>query len=93
MIRALHAELRQVGSKVAVFLADPRLVDTAMSRRHFEARVARHGCRNWSAASARGTQCAAADRSEADRTTPIHGRGRSGGLFTPDTSTGTFQSL
>ena len=87
-------ELRQVGSKVAVFLADPGLVDTAMSRRHFDsARGPTWVPELVSRLRSGDTYAPQQIARKLIEQLPFMDADTSGGFFTPDTATGTFQPL
>ncbi|MEP7240531.1 MAG: SDR family oxidoreductase [Devosia sp.] len=94
MTRALNLELRQVGSNVAVFLADPGLVDTAMTRRHFASPLGP----TWvpelvNRVGAGDTRAPTEIAEKLIAQLPYLTAGASGQMFTPDTPTGTFDPI
>jgi NAD(P)-dependent dehydrogenase (short-subunit alcohol dehydrogenase family) len=94
MTRALDTELRQVGSKLAVFLADPGLVDTAMTRRHFASTLGPIWVPELVDRVGRGDTRAATEIAEKlIAQLPYMTAQTSGQMFTPDTPTGSFNSI
>jgi hypothetical protein len=94
MTRALNAELRQVGSNVAVFLADPGLVDTAMSRRHFRSPLGAMWLPDLVERIGKGdTRAPTEIAQKLIAQLPYMTAGTSGQMFTPDTLTGSFDPI
>jgi NAD(P)-dependent dehydrogenase (short-subunit alcohol dehydrogenase family) len=94
MTRALNGELRQVGSHVSVYLADPGLVDTDMSRLHARDPIAP----NWvpDLVNRMGNGDTRKPEEIAGKLIgqlPYMLPATSGGFFDPDTPTGTFRSI
>jgi NAD(P)-dependent dehydrogenase (short-subunit alcohol dehydrogenase family) len=94
MTRALNLELRQVGSNIAVFLADPGLVDTAMTRRHFSSPLGPTWVPELVDRVGRGDTRAPTEIAEKlIAQLPHLTVTASGQMFTPDTRTGTFSPI
>jgi len=94
MTRALNLELRQVGSNISVFLADPGLVDTAMTRRHFVNPIGPTWVPELVDRVGRGDTRAPTEIAEKlIAQLPHMNVAASGQMFTPDTRTGSFSPI
>jgi NAD(P)-dependent dehydrogenase (short-subunit alcohol dehydrogenase family) len=92
--RALAFELRQIGSRVSVFLADPGLVDTAMSRLHARNPIAQTWASDLVDRIRRGdTRRPEEIASKLVSQLPHMSSATSGGFFTPETPTGSFAPI
>jgi NAD(P)-dependent dehydrogenase (short-subunit alcohol dehydrogenase family) len=92
--RALALELRKIGSRVSVFLADPGLVDTAMSRLHARNPIAETWASDLVDRMRRGdTRRPEEIASKLVSQLPHMSSTTSGGFFTPDTPTGSFAPI
>ena len=92
--RALTLELRQAQSRVSVFLADPGLVDTAMSRLHARNPIAETWASDLVDRMGRGdTRRPEEIAGKLVAQLPHMSFATSGGFFTPDTPTGSFDAI
>ena len=92
--RALSNELRQVGSRVSAFLADPGLVDTDMTRLHAASPVtAQWAPELVDRMARRDTGRPEEIARKLIEQLPHMSASTSGGFFTPDTKTGSFEPI
>ena len=94
MTRAVDIELRQVGSKIIVLLADPGLVDTEMTRVHFKSALGKTWVPELVDRIGRGdTRAPTEIANKLIAQLPYMTVETSGRMFTPDTRTGTFDPI
>ena len=92
--RALSNELRQAGSRVSAFLADPGLVDTDMTRLHAKNPVtAQWAPELVDRMARRDTRRPEEIARKLIEQLPHMSASTSGGFFTPDTKTGSFEPI
>ena len=92
--RALSEELRQAGSRISVFLADPGLVNTAMSQLHAKSPIAAEWLPELVDRISRDDTRRPEEIAEKLLAQLPHMSTRtSGGFFTPDTPTGSFAPI
>jgi 3-oxoacyl-[acyl-carrier protein] reductase len=92
--RMLNAELRQAGSKIAVYSANPGLVETDMTRLQATNAVAREWLPGVGERLARGdTRRPEEIAAKLVAQLPHMSAATSGGFFDPDTPTGSFRAL